>query len=244
MPWARALLALVLVLGVGWGLLELGHRYLGLQKLVVEQVAVTGCRGERLTQVQRIAEEVAMGKPLFWVDVEQLRARVEAKRWVRALQIRKDPPDRLTLVVEERKPILWIVRPSGTYLMGEDGILLDRVQPGNLAPIPVVADPSSQEEARLVLLLRTALRLRDRQGAFFDRITEFRWSEKGPVAYIEGLSAPIYLSRINPENNIPNFQANYSDLLTRETQGNRATYVDLRWANDVVLGGVPGQDGH
>lgn len=232
MPWARVGLFLVVLLVAGWGLLELGHRYLGLQKLVVEQVAVTGCRGERLAEIQRIAEEMAMGKPLFWVDVEALRARVEAKRWVKGLLIRKDPPDRLSLVVEERKPLLWLVRGGSTYLMGDDGILLDKVSAGNLLPIPVVADPASQSDEALVGLVRAAAVLRDKQQSFYDRITEFRWSGKGPVAYIEGFQAPIYLSALNPVNNIPNFQAIFVDDLMKRPDFDRLQYVDLRWGND------------
>jgi hypothetical protein len=239
MPWARAGLALTLLGIAGWGLLELGHRYLGLQKLVVEQVTVTGCRGERLAEVQRIAEEICLGKPLFWVDAEGLRTRIEAKRWVRGLLIRKDPPDRLSLVVEERKPLLWLVRQGGTYLVGEDGILLDKVNPGNLAPIPVVADPASQTDEALVGLIRVAIQLRDKQAGFFDRITELRWSDRGPVAFIEGFQAPIYLSRVNPTNNIPNFQAIYVDKLMKRSDFDRLQYVDLRWGNDdyVTVGG-------
>lgn len=232
MPWARAGLALGLLLLAGWGVLELGHRYLGLQKLVIEQVTVTGCRGDRLAEVQRIAEDVAMGKPLFWVDVETLRSRIEAKRWVKGLLIRKDPPDRLSLVVEERKPLLWLVRNGATYLVGDDGIVLDKVNPGNLTPIPIVADPASQTDEALVGLIRAAVQLRDRQQAFFDRITELRWSEKGPVAYIEGFQAPIYLSRLNPTNNIPNFQAIFVDDLMKRPDFDRLQYVDLRWGSD------------
>ena len=232
MPWAKGALVLGLLGAAGWGALELGHRYLGLQRLVIEQVVVSGCRGERLADVQKLAEQAALGKPLFWVDLEGLRNQIEGKRWVRSLLIRKDPPDRLALVLEERKPLLWLVRPTGTYLMSEDGMLLDKVGPANLTPIPVVADPGSQSDQALVEILRAATRLRDLQPGFFDRVSELRWSSKGPVAYIEGFQAPIYLSRYNPCNNIPNFQAIYVDDLVKRPDFASISYVDLRWGTD------------
>ncbi len=235
-PWVRVLLVTVLVLGAGYGALEVGHRYLGLQKLVIEQVTVSGCRGERLAQVQRIADKLCRGKPLFWLDADQLRRTLEKRRWVKGLLIRKDPPDRLSLVIEERKPLLWLVRPNGVFLLSDDGIVLDRVNQGNLTPIPVVADPRSQTDQALVYLIRAATNLRDHQREFYDRLTEFRWSEKGPVAYLEGVPAPIYLSHRNAVKNIPNFQMLFLNEFSKRPDLDKIRYFDLRWDEEVAVG--------
>ena len=235
-PWVRAGIT-VAVLGVaGWGLLELGTRYLGLQKLTIEQVGVSGCRGERQAEIQALAEKLVLGKPLFWVDAEDLRARIEAKRWVRGLQIRKDPPDRLSLVVEERRPVLWLVRSNGVFLVSDDGILLDRVNMANLSPIPVVVDPASQTDHGLARLVSTARTLREKQQGFYERITELRDSSKGPVAFIEGLPAPIYLSRQDVTKNVPNFQGLFLDRLSQRPDLDRLRYIDLRWDDEVAVG--------
>ena len=98
-PWARVGLVALLVSAAGYGALELGHRYLGLQKLTIEQVTISGCRGQRLVQAQTIADQLCLGKPLFWFDAEKLRQSLETQRWVKDLLIRRDPPDRLSLVV-------------------------------------------------------------------------------------------------------------------------------------------------
>ena len=234
--WVRAGLVLLAVGGAGWGALELSHRYLGLQKLVIEQVTVSGCRGDRLREVQALANQLCLGKPLFLFDAEGLRNRIESLRWVRGLLIRKDPPDRLSLVIEERKPLVWLVRPTGVFLVSEDGIVLDRVNPGNLAPIPVVADPASQEDRAFLGVLRAAKALQAQQREFFDRLTELRWSERGPVAFMEGLPAPIYLSRSDPAKNIPNFQGLFLDRLSKSPNLARLRYVDLRWDDEVAVG--------
>lgn len=236
LPWARAGLTLALLGMAGWGLMELATRYLGLQKLVIEQVNVSGCRGERQAEIQKLAEQLVLGKPLFWVDAESLRARIEAKRWVRGLQIRKDPPDRLSLAIEERQPVLWLVRPNGVFLVSDDGILLDRVSQANLNPIPVVVDPASQTDQGLARLINAAKALREKQQGFYDRITELRDSPKGPVAYIEGLSAPIYLSRKDVTKNVPNFQGLFVDRLSQRPDVGRLRYIDLRWDDEVAVG--------
>jgi len=235
-PWVRAGITVAVLGGVAWGLMEVGTRYLGLQKLTIEQVNVSGCRGERQAEIQALAEKLVLGKPLFWVDAEELRARIEAKRWVRNLQIRKDPPDRLSLVVEERRPILWLVRGNWVFLVSDDGILLDRVNQANLSPIPVVVDPASQTDQGLARLVSAARTLREKQGGFYDRLTELRWSPKGPVAYIEGLPAPIFLSRQDVTKNVPNFQGLFVDRLSQRPDLARLRYIDLRWDEEVAVG--------
>lgn len=236
MPWVRVALVALIVLGAGYGALELGQRYLGLQKLVIEQVTISGCRSERLADIQQVADEVCLRKPLFWFDAEELRQRIESRRWVKSLLIRRDPPDRLSLVIEERKPILWLVRPTGVFLLSDDGIVLDRVNQSNLTPIPVVADPASQSDQALVQLIRAAARLRDHQQEFFERLTEFRWSERGPVVYLEGVPAPIYLSRYDATQNIPNFQMLFLNELSKRPDLDRIRYFDLRWEQEVAVG--------
>jgi len=236
MPWVRVALVAVFVLGAGYAALELGQRYLGLQKLVIEQVTVSGCRNERLAEIQGIADDLCKGKPLFWFDAEELRQRIEERRWVKGLLIRRDPPDRLSLVIEERKPLLWLVRPTGVFLLSDDGILLDRVNQANLTPIPVVADPRSQTDEALVHLIHVAARLRDNQGEFFDRLTELRWGERGPVVYLEGIPAPIYLSRFDATQNIPNFQMLFLNELSRRPDLDKIRYFDLRWEQEVAVG--------
>ena len=236
MPWVRVGLVALTVTGAGYGALELGQRYLGLQKLTIEQVAISGCRGERLTHVQGLADGLCLGKPLFWFDAEKLRLTLENQRWVKSLLIRRDPPDRLSLVVEERKPVLWLARPDGVFLLSEDGIVLDRLNQVDLLPIPVVAEPKSQEDGPMIQLLRAATSLRNRQKEFYDRLTELRWSDRGPVAFLEGLDAPIYLSRLDATKNIPNFQMLFLNELSKRPDLASLRYVDLRWEDEIAVG--------
>ena len=236
MPWARVALVALLVTAAGYGALELGQRYLGLQKLTIEQVTISGCQGQRLAHAQTIADDLCLGKPLFWFDAEKLRNSLENQRWVKSLLIRRDPPDRLSLVVEERKPVLWLARPDGVFLLSEDGIVLDRLNQVDLLAIPVVADAKSQEDGPMIQLIRAATSLRNKQKEFYDRLTELRWSERGPVAFLEGLDAPIYLSRLDATKNIPNFQMLFLNELSKRPDLASLRYVDLRWEDEIAVG--------
>lgn len=236
LPWARLALVGVLVAAAGWGTLEIGQRFLGLQRLTVDQVSVSGTRGARLAQVQAIAENLCLGKQLFWMDTERLRAEITALRWVKGVLIRKDPPDRLSLVIEERRPLLWLVRPEGVFLLADDGYVLDRVHQGNLSPTPLILDLKSQDDSILPLLILAAKDIRDKQKDFYDRLTELRWTEEGPVAYLEGLRAPILLPKRDVTKNIPNFQGLYLDKISKRSDLQAIRYIDLRWDEEVAVG--------
>lgn len=233
-PWVRAALVALIVAGVAWGALELGQRFLGLQRLTIEQVAITGCRGSRLEDIQRMADGICLGKPLFWFDAEKLRGEIESRRWVKSLVIRRDPPDRVSLVIEERHGLIWLAMQNGVYLMADDGVILDRVNPANLHPVPVLASPRKLDRKKLAQMIRTAYLLRDNQRDFYDRVSELRWDPKGPVAYLEGLPAPIYLSRQEPTKNIPDFQAIFLERYATADTATKVRYFDLRWDGNVV----------
>lgn len=236
LPFAKAGIVLVVIVLVAFGLLEVAQRYFGLQKLTIEQVSISGCRGDRQSRILGIVEPMTLGKPLFWFDAGTLRTKVEKERWVKGVIIRRDPPDRLSLVIEERKPLLWLVKPTGVYLISDDGVVLDRINDLNSTPIPVVYDPASQTDENLVKLIRVASELRDKQAGFFGRLTELRWEERGPVAFIEGLYAPIYLSQTDIQKNIPNFQGLFLDQLAKSPNLSKLRYVDLRWDDEIAVG--------
>ena len=66
--------------------------------------------------------------------------------------------------------------------------------------------------------------------------SELRWEERGPVAYIEGLSAPLYLSKIDIQKNIPNFQGLFLDQLAKSPNLSKLRYIDLRWDDEIAVG--------
>jgi len=239
MSWVRFSVVLFLVVAAGWGALELGQRYLGIQKLVIEQINISGCRWDRLAEVQMIADEVCKGKPLFLFDAEQLQTRIESLRWVRASLIRREPPDRLSIVIEERQPLFMLVTANGVLLMSEDGIIMDRVNQANLTPIPVVADPGSINDKTIISLIQVARQLKARQPDFYARLTELRWTTSGPTVFMEGLQAPIFLARDEPTKNIPNFQALFLQIFARKPDLSDVRYFDLRWDDQIPVGELP-----
>ena len=242
-PWVRFCLVLALVALAGWGALELGQRYLGIQKLVIAHVDISGCLWGRQSELQAIADEFCMGKPLFLFDAGELQSRINSLRWVKASLIRREPPDRLSIVIDERQPLLMLATDNGVLLMSEDGVIMGRVDRANLTPLPVVADPDSMVEETLVKIVRAARVLKAQQPEFFARLSEMRWGgigySAGPVVYYEDVHAPIYLSKDDPAKNIPNFQALFLRLYANRPDLSAIRYFDLCWDNRIAVGELP-----
>jgi cell division septal protein FtsQ len=238
--WARFCIVFALVALASWGALELGQRYLGIQKLIVEQINITGCQRDRLEQVQAIADELCKGKPLFLFDADQLQAKIDSLRWVKASLIKREPPDRLSIIIEERQPVLMLATVNGILLMSDDGIIMDRANQANLVPIPVVADPASLNDQTLIKLIRVAKALKQQQPDFYARLIEMRWSShgisNGPTVFMEGLHAPIYLPMDEPAKNIPSFQALFLQIFAGKPEIKNVQYFDLRWDNNIKVG--------
>jgi len=243
MPMARFFAVLLLVAAAGWGALELGQRYLGIQRLVIEQIHISGCHGHRLLEAQKIAEDLCRDKPLFFFDADQLQEKLESLLWVSAVLIRREPPDRLSIVIEERQPLFLLATKNGVLLMSDDGVIMDRANQENLVPMPAIVDQASLEEKILVELIVVARELKEQQPDFYVRLTEMRWTDrgegwtsKGPTVFMEGLAAPIYLPKEDPAKNIPNFQALFLEQFINDPGLSGISYFDLRWDGRIPVG--------
>jgi hypothetical protein len=50
------------------------------------------------------------------------------------------------------------------------------------------------------------------------------------------MPAPLYLSRLDPAKNIPNFQMLFLNVLSKRPDLDRLRYVDLRWDDEIPVG--------
>ncbi len=134
-PWRAAffaLMALAIVAGVAWALLE--SRF-----FVVRGVEVTGTHLVSPAQV-RGAADIPAGLPLIRVNGAAVAHRVERLRQVQSAQVSRDWPDRVLISVTERVPALAV--PSGQVfaLIDKDGVVVETVSQRPL-DMPILALP-------------------------------------------------------------------------------------------------------
>jgi cell division protein FtsQ len=114
-----ALMAIAIVAGVGWALLE--SRF-----FVVRGVEVTGTHLVTPAEV-RSAAGIPAGLPLIRVNDAVVAHRVEQLRQVQSAQVSRQWPDRVLIAVTERTPALAVPSSSGYQLIDKYGVVVETV---------------------------------------------------------------------------------------------------------------------
>ena len=157
------LLSAMTLVGVGIWLLH--SPYLAVQRVLVSGEVVS-------TASQRVVKSgVIEGAPMFSVDTDLIREVVLSDPWVSAVEVRKEWPNTVSVAVEERHPVAWLLTAEGWRALSLDGVALD-VDPEQVMPritglagaVVDPAHPSIGPALEFVDYLRPDLRL----GAFIE----------------------------------------------------------------------------
>ncbi len=100
--------------------------------LAVKEVSVSGEVAS--TASQRVVNSgLIEGAPMFSVDTETVREVVLSDPWVAAVEVRKEWPNTVSVAVEERYPVAWVLTGDGWRALSLDGEALD-VDPEQVMP--------------------------------------------------------------------------------------------------------------
>ena len=152
------LLSAMTVVGMGIWLLHSPY-------LAVQEVSVSGEVAS--TASQRVVKGgLIEGAPMFSVDTESVREVVLSDPWVAAVEVRKEWPNTVSVAVEERYPVAWVLTGDGWRALSLDSVSLEvdpeQVMPHitGLAGAPLdLAHPSIGPALDFVEHLRPDLRL-------------------------------------------------------------------------------------
>lgn len=174
---------------------------------------------------------IKRGTLMFYVDVDEARARLEALPWVKSAEVRRVWPDRIHVRVVERKPVaLW--QHEGTVdLIDAEGHPIVGQDPVRFAGLPLVVGPGAESAvASLLTLVASQPNLKLRVKAAV-RVGERRWNlrlDNGVEVRLpeEGAEAALTeLVRLEREDNI----------LARDI-----TVIDLRFPDRFIVKLPPG----
>ncbi len=115
------------VVAVGVGLWQAGEWLESFMRrapvFALADIQVEGC--ERLSEATVVqAGGVALGQNLFAIDGAAVEAAVLQHPWIRSVQARRRLPNGLDLIIEERKPLAYVLVQGLPQLMADDGALL------------------------------------------------------------------------------------------------------------------------
>jgi cell division septal protein FtsQ len=200
-------------------------------------------RGARLVSTDRIlaAAQIPPGRSVFLLDPHRIARQVEALPEVQRAEVIRELPNRVTVVVEERKPFT-LVHAGRLHWIDESGHVLGRETQAVTPPTPVISGLSEAEllsvgaapngKARDALRLIRAL-LRS-GSALASEISEIDMGDgDGPVLYtVNGVE--VRLGAEDWEERLARLEGVLAQQTARD--GHIRT-VDLRFRDQVVLQG-------
>lgn len=127
----------------------------------VERVVMSG-----LTELHEVEVLQAAGisgrDALPFVDVADLRARLETVPLVKEASVRKLYPDELSIHIKEREPFALWQNVGEVYVIAADGTVIDKFRDGRFAHLPfVVGEDANLRVTDYVALLSKAGELKD-----------------------------------------------------------------------------------
>lgn len=129
----RLLVALIVVMILG----SISWRIYNSPLFELREIRVVG---NRMVKKGNILERAAIepGMSLIKVSAREVKERVEAEPWIREIKVVKEYPDRLKLVVSERKPLVTLRTGSGIFIVDKDGYIWKNE--GKIKKLPEVRD--------------------------------------------------------------------------------------------------------
>ncbi|MBI1846478.1 MAG: FtsQ-type POTRA domain-containing protein [Candidatus Rokubacteria bacterium] len=187
----------------------------------------------------RAASGIQPGVNLWRLDPHEVAARLEALPEIRRAEIVRDLPNRVTIVVEERRPFT-LVHGERLHWLDEEGRVIGEVAEAVAPAVPVVSGLTEEELASMrtapgpraraaIALIRALLRS---GSALATEISEIDMSRRdGPVLYtVDGIE--VRLGTEDWDERLARLEGVLTQVTTR-TDAVRA--IDLRFRDQVVL---------
>lgn len=210
--------AAVLLGALGWALRS-AHWPITIVRIDGELVHTPG------EAVERVVTRHTAGAGFFSLDLEALRADLEALPWLRSAGLRRIWPDTLDVVVAEHRPT---ARWNETALISEAGrVFRPRTLPG--LELPDLAGPEGHGPEMLA-----RLREIDRRLAALDLAVRGLYQDARRAWRIElDNDVSLRLGRSDTEARLRRFRAVWPVVLARRAE--RIAAVDLRYPNGFAV---------
>ena len=202
-------------------------------------VAAVDVHGASRLSPDRI-RAVAPHKPgdnLWSIDTSQVRLRLEGLAEIRRADVVRALPNRLTILVEERRPFT-LVHAGRLHWLDEEGHVLGEETHAVAPDVPIISGLTEEELATMrtapstkardaITLIRTLLRS---GGGLAAEISEIDMGRvEGPVLYtVDGVE--VRLGTDDWDERLARLEGVLGQVATQEVR-----YVDLRFRDQVIL---------
>jgi len=134
------LFAFVLLAGFFYGFSRLYLFLITWEKLTIDKVEIICQKEEIQRDFQHYFEKRNLGNILL-LNIGNLQELLATHTWIEDVHIRKIFPSTIRIEATERIPIA-VLEKEGYFLIDKDGVLLQKISPGDRPDLPVLIDAS------------------------------------------------------------------------------------------------------
>lgn len=150
------------------------HGRLAAMGLRLDQVHIQGASAEAAPAI-RAALDLTVGQPITGIDLEAVRAQVEAVNWVEEARVVRLLPDTLVIAVTEYDRLAVWQTGGEAYVIDGDGQVIQGARAANYPQLPLVVGAGAEIAAGEVLPLLAQRPALMRRVEALVRVDERRW---------------------------------------------------------------------
>ena len=236
--WWALLLAVLLV--VAAALLAAGANSWK-RELRVAHVRAAGNRVVSEREILSLAG-IPKNERLFALDLNTIRQRIEQHPYVRSASVNRDPPDGITITIDERVPIAAIALDRLLYIDAE-GVVLPTAGSGEVPDLPVVTGDlpaagcvpgrrvTTENLLEAIEILTTARKIGD---DLYHLISEVHIEKGRDIVLIMAESGvPVAFGHDNAAMKLLTLDGFWKEIVGERGAGDLRT-LDIRFANQIV----------
>ena len=234
--WRHIVLFFLAIIGF---FLALAKAYLYLMScddFVVQRTEIVSRQESVAQDIQTLLDASQLGN-LLLLDIESLRDRIKAHRWVKEARVRKLFPSTLKIEITEREPAAILKSGDRFLLIDRDGVWLERLATMEDANLPLLLDSASFNENypdKLTLAWKCLDSLTPEQRS---EVEALDLSERQCVSLTLLGQATRFILGDDRFSERLAFIRSYKDIM--EAQNGALEYIDLRFDDRIIFKPVP-----
>lgn len=245
----RMIVGTAILVGAIWIAVDVVLYFSTSRDFKVREIVISGTHWASPEEIRQLAE-IRTGTNIWFVPSVRVAQRIARHPWVRSCRVVKVPPDRVSILVEERRPVCAILerRQGVLYGLDAEGVVLpalfsphlepqETIDPKRLATacrLPFLTGPASVlvpgrvvDDSRYLTVLSLLLKLRDISPTFVDHIDSVCVLEEGWIEMFPTQRAKRILFSPSISNTLPRLVVTVWNLIDREDVD--VEYIDARF---------------
>ncbi len=217
-----------------------GIKSFGEKFFTIKEVAVIGAGEYGEKEIKSYIEPLIKVNPnLITFPVSTIKIFLATRPYIHYGEIRKELPNRLVIMVKEKKTVAILIN-NGFFHLDENGNIIRTMQNGENIDIPVITIEEGLSQDAIDELLKTACLLINLDSKSTPEITfsELRITKSGIIGRsmelktLDNYIPPIYFAKDNAEKKLLQLKKLWPEIVKKK---NEIEYIDSRFKQGIVV---------